>query len=141
MRRYFSVLFFVTVLLALPVGAAEITVSSQDCEMLPPSAVVASADYVPGIDVEGKPVIGADLNAGAVTPPTTIKIPLALDIPIPGQSPNIPAGRPFGRFDSKADLGSITYDAASNKLQFNGQDLPQNADAAIRGACSRITIQ
>ncbi len=73
-----DVLFFIVILLlAYPVLA-------QDAEQEFCTAVAkyqsGGADYVPGVDVHGKPVVGADLNSGMKPMFDPVVIPIEIDI-------------------------------------------------------------
>src|SRR5262249_52449624 len=73
---------------------------------------VASADYTPGVDVNGNAVAPADLPGSRALPPVThIDIPVTYGL---AQKLNLPPE--FGR---KAYVGVITLD--NGQLSFNGQ--------------------
>ena len=68
-------------LLSLPAFAIEVTYSHQMCRLLAEHTPRDDVAYQPGIDVNGKAVVPADLNGGsAFQLPETIKIPLSVDL-------------------------------------------------------------
>jgi hypothetical protein len=130
--------------LSLPAYAVEITVTSEDCAQLEQKEQpVNDAAYVPGVDAYGQPVpvAEADVPGDKIELPKKIRIPLDLNIAVPGDPGIRNPGRPFGRFESRAELGEITYDRDTGEFLLNGKKLPQNADVALRNACSSISVK
>ncbi len=67
--------------LFFPAYAIEVTYSHQMCRLLEKHVPRDDVTYQPGADVNGKPVVPADLNGGsAFQLPDTIKIPLSVDL-------------------------------------------------------------
>jgi opacity protein-like surface antigen len=61
--------------------AETIVVRGSDCNRLVQSHKPAGADYVPGVDVSGKPVVSADVGGGYnMTLPETIDIQIGVDV-------------------------------------------------------------
>lgn len=52
----------------------------EECRLLPPHRPDAGAAYRPGVDVHGKPVVPADLNAPPVMGSGRVIVPLSVDL-------------------------------------------------------------
>lgn len=121
---------------ASPVWAADVvTVSTEDCRRL--VAHSSSADYKPGVDVHGKPVVPADLNSGTtIDLPSVIEIPLTLDV-IRRLQDRAPAGNDIlsGRrgLEGRAPLGTLTI--KGNDAFWNGKPLQSQDEVLMAEAC------
>jgi hypothetical protein len=83
-------------------GQTEISVSRDDCKVLAQYADVGAADYKPGVDVNGRPVAGANLSGeGTSVVPTEITFTLTVRLAdfVPGLA--------TGLADSVAPIGEI----------------------------------
>jgi len=101
----------------------------------PCAAVVAhepapDVTYRPGLDVRGRPVVPADLNAPSIELPEE----LAFEITVPMPSRN---RRHFERDDyfGEALVGFLTLHA-DGTLSFNGRPLDEAGAASLRSACA-----
>lgn len=128
-------------LASAPARAAEtVTISTADCRRL--VAHASSADYRAGVDVRGKPVVPADLNAGAaVDLPAVIEIPLAVDVVrrlhgdgAPGNA--LPSAR--RGVEGKTPLGVLTI--KGNDAFWNGTPLQSRDETLLAEAC-RSSLQ
>ncbi len=98
---------------------------------------VAGADYVPGVDVRGKPVAGADLPGTLGTAdilPEDIAFQLAL-------SPLNFAGNPalaeiFA--NTATDIGTVTYSLSTGDLTVNGVEVEANMEARFVHLCREV---
>ncbi len=125
-------------LLAVPAFAqapapTKVQVTAADCRRLftehRPAPDVA---YRPGVDVHGRPVVGADLN-----PTPQIKVPetVAFDIAIDLSKYGLPASSPL--YQPNIKLGEVRMDLASGRVLYNGAPLGNPEIEALREACRR----
>ncbi len=142
MPRFLPPLTAIFLAFALPAAAqtpakpatpvpTKVQVTGIDCRRLftehRPSADVA---YKPGVDVNGKPVVGADLN-----PTPQIKVPetVAFDIAVDLSRFGVPATSRL--FQPNVKLGEVRMDLASGKVLYNGEPLGNPEIEALREAC------
>jgi hypothetical protein len=109
-----------------------LVISSQTCATLPGDSGVPSADYQPGVDVNGNAVAPADLppsniSGGGTSSPAIENFPIEIDQNIAGKF-NLPPGA-----SPKAILGYVTV--RGNQAYFNGQPLNADQSAALNQAC------
>ncbi len=106
------------------------------CEFLPVREHFLGADYVPGVDVRGNPVVPADVRARANSFVDVIKIPVTLDL---AQQVN---GRLPSGLALEAGVGVLEIHKDSRVL-YNGEELsgpvyaycgkePFNIEATLR---------
>ncbi len=101
--------------------------SSQICATLPgATAGVPSADYQPGVDVNGNAVAPADLPSTPSTP-SVDNFPIEIDQHLAHRF-NLPPGA-----NAKAVLGYVTVHG--NQAYFNGQPLNADQTSALAEAC------
>lgn len=93
------------------------------------SPAVPSADYQPGVDVNGNAVAPADLPSSSVPSPAVDNFPIEIDQRLAGKF-NIPN---TGGIGAKAILGYVTL--RGNQAYFNGQPLSADQSAALAEAC------
>lgn len=103
-----------------------LVISSQTCAEIKGDAGVPSADYQPGVDVNGNAVAPADLPSSGASP-TIDTFPIEIDKHFAGQF-NLPSG-----VSPKAILGYVTVH--DNQAYFNGQPLNGDQSAALNQAC------
>lgn len=113
-----KLLFVIAMSLCTPALAQENL--PPECRILKQHKPSADATYQPGVDVHGKPVVPADINAA---PPMgldgqTMVVPLSIDLAQRLQNLNI-AG-----LDMKGTLGFLEVGPGS-RVRYNGQDLTQ----------------
>ena len=91
--------------------------------------VDGNAEYKPGVDVHGKPVVEADLTPSVVTPPEEYSFPITIDV-AKYMGVNVPVGTmaeaPIGMIKIKKD-GEVT---------FNGKPLAGEAESALKALCT-----
>jgi hypothetical protein len=87
------------------------------------ASVPPSANYVPGVDVHGKPVVGADVNAApaSIIAPDKIRIPVTISVL---QGLQLPPGTKLD-----ADVGMVEV-FMNGKVMYNGQDITAQTYAA-----------
>lgn len=67
-------------ILSTPAWAQEEDGIPPECRLLPDHKANADVAYKPGVDVHGKPVVPADLNATPMVDTDTIVVPLSVDL-------------------------------------------------------------
>ena len=90
---------------------------------------VNGAEYKPGVDVHGKPVVEADINPSVVGALDTVSFSLTVDM-----AKYIGITTPAGLL-GEAVMGKIEIDKAGH-VTFNGQPLEGSAEAALRQLCA-----
>ena len=104
-----------------------LVMSSQVCATLAGAAPgVPSADYQPGVDVNGNAVTPADLPSAPSTP-TVDNFPIEIDQQLANRF-HLPPGA-----STKAVLGYVTV--RNNQAYFNGQPLNADQTSALAEAC------
>ena len=86
------------------------------------------AEYKPGIDVNGKPVVEAELNPTPLQVPDTVSFNITVDV-AKYAGIDVPAGT-----ETPASLGTVTV-SKDGHMTFNGQPMEGNAEAALRALC------
>jgi hypothetical protein len=106
-----------------------LVMSSQICAAVAAAGpAVPSADYQPGVDVNGNAVTPADLPSTTASPPID-NFPIEINQRLASKF-NLPA---TGGVGGKAILGYVTL--RDNKPYFNGQALNADQSAALAEAC------
>jgi hypothetical protein len=128
------------VILALGVGLvasteamaqAAIRVTPADCRrVLTEHRPAPDVAYQPGVDVRGRPVVGADLNpAPQFKVPDNVVFDLAIDLTKYGISSTSPLSQPNFK------MGEMRMDMLSGRAFYNGQPLGNPELEALREAC------
>jgi hypothetical protein len=125
-------------LVALPAlaqapAATKVQVTAADCRRLfTEHRAAPDVAYKPGVDVNGRPVAGADLNpAPQIRVPDTVAMDIAIDVSRYGVPVNSPLYQP------NIKLGEVRMDLASGRVLYNGQPLGNPELEALREACRR----
>ena len=110
---------------------AEIKATPAECRRVTlehrPAADVA---YQPGVDVRGRPVVGADLNPA---PQFGVPDSVAFDLSVDLKKFGIASASPL--FQPNFKLGEVRMDVASGRVLYNGQPLGNPELEALREAC------
>lgn len=116
-----------------PVATCRSVVAAADRLGAQPAArAVPPADYVPGVDVRGNPVVPADLGP-RVTLPDELVLPLTSDVfAFLGTAPA------RGLDVLRANVGELRIRLADGLTTFNGQPLGPAADAELVAACRQF---
>ena len=110
-----------TALLTLPI-TAQAADNQALCTFLPVQEHFTGANYVPGVDVNGKPVVSADIKAQAGNSVDVIKVPVDIDIVQNlGLGTVIPEGT-----EMMANFGMIEVHKDS-RVVYNGEDISAQA--------------
>ena len=110
---------------------AEIKATPADCRrVLVEHRPAADVAYQPGVDVRGRPVVGADLNpAPQFRVPETVAFDIAVDLKKFGIASTSPL------FQPNFKLGDVRMDVASGRVLYNGQPIGNLELEALRDAC------
>ena len=109
--------------------AIAVTVSHDDCARVVRHVPAPDVAYTPGRDVDGNPVVPADLEGGIrIEPLSEINIPITIDLQ---DRFGIPANNDL--FEAEAHVGTVTR--ADGKTFFNGQKLSSEDEATLIAAC------
>ena len=90
---------------------------------------VNGAEYKPGVDVHGKPVVEADITPNVVAMPDKVSFNVTVDL-----ANYLGIAGPVG-LENEAVLGKIEVDKAGH-VTFNGKPLEGDAEAALRELCA-----
>lgn len=118
---------------SVPAAAGNLRVSKSDCDKLVAYRQPPGVEHQPGVDVNGRPVVPADLNGGTqIRLPDTILVPITVDL---GDRFGIPHNSVL--FDATAFIGIASVRLSDGKVTFNGQDLSDPETRALAAACQR----
>lgn len=130
MKRYvFPICLFLAVVSA-PAGAEDVLNAREDCKYLAiyQPDPVNDAEYKPGIDAEGNPVVEADIALPAIALPEKYTFDIKVDAATNAGLP-VPAG-----VISEMSVGSVTIE--KGKVSFNGKPIEGDAEATLRALCA-----
>lgn len=116
--KIFWLLFVPVVLAPVYVHAQDVLKTPKECLMLKDHIAMHGVAYESGVDVHGKPVVPADINAQAIDVPDTMVVPLTVDI-AKRLSPVPTANKGVGM---EGTLGFLEI-LKSGQVMFNGQDV------------------
>lgn len=133
-------------LLAVSAQAETITVRGSDCQRLVQSHAPGGADYVPGVDVSGKPVASADVGGGYnMTLPEAIDIQIGVDLAdrlarrdakkANPPTPDAQLQRKVLPYEGKVGLGTLTI--RGQEAFWNGEPLLPRDQALLAEACRK----
>lgn len=116
-----------------PADSATIQVTGVDCRRLfVEHRPAPDVTYRPGVDVHGRPVVGADLNpTPQIRVPETVAFDVAVDLRRFGIAQTSPLYQP------NVKLGEVRVDVLSGKTLYNGEALGNPEIEALREACRR----
>ena len=108
--------FFVCILFLFPVVAkAEEQKLPPECRVLPDHKAAPGVAYESGVDVHGKAVVPADINASPVAMPENIVVPLSIDLARRLQGLNVTG------LNLESTLGFLEV-SKDGRVTYNGQD-------------------
>jgi hypothetical protein len=116
-----------------PVDSTTIQVTGVDCRRLfVEHRPAPDVTYRPGVDVHGRPVVGADLNpTPQIRVPETVAFDVAIDLRRFGIASTSPLYQP------NMKLGEVRVDVLTGKTLYNGEALGNPEIEALREACRR----
>jgi hypothetical protein len=116
-----------------PTENATIQVTGIDCRRLfVENRPAPDVTYRPGVDVQGRPVVGADLNP---TPQIRVPETVAFDVAIDLRRFGIASSSPL--YQPNMKLGEVRVDVLTGKTLYNGEALGNPEIEALREACRR----
>ncbi len=133
--KYFFALALTLVMFAVftvPAGAATVIITKADCAALVRHVADPGVAYEPGVDVDGRPVVPADLGE-----PPEIKLPdeivIAITVDIDKRF-NIPPTPDL--FRPEATIGTVIV-KRDGRAYFNGEPLTSEERHALATACQK----
>lgn len=107
---------------------ATVAISRADCARLVAHLPSADVAYQPGVDVHGRPVTTADLNAHPIRTPDDFTIEIDIDLFERFGIPVDPT-----RYQASAKIGEV--EVRGDRAYFNGQPLQDEAQADFAERC------
>lgn len=104
------------------------------CQMIVAHQPDAGVAYEGGKDVNGKPVVEADLNPSPVQMPDEVKLDITVDV-AKHLGLSVPAG-----VEGTAKVGTLVI-AKDGKMTFDGKPLEQPAETALREMCGPAKVE
>lgn len=115
-------------------GGITVQISERDCRWLTQHVPADDVAYRPGVDVKGRAVAPADLNAyGSITAPDQIYI--GLDVPL---RVFLEDGGPQRLREAEVNVGHVVVDLTSNRVFYNGRPLSDPDIAQLAVACRNL---
>ena len=135
--RWPPVLLCALILLWSGVGQAQqVTITERDCARLVQHVPDADVAYQPGVDVNGRPVVPADLpGSPQIQVPESFSIPITVDL---ASRLGIPPGGDAD-FTAEAAIGRVDV-LADGRAFFNGQPLQDEAARQLSLLCQERTV-
>jgi hypothetical protein len=113
-----------------PASAQTIAVTDRDCAQIVEYVASADVNYEPGVDVYGRPVVPADLNA---QPQVQMPQSFIFDANIDLRKYGIPASSPF--LLPSTNVGRIRVEDGGRSVYFNDQPVGSTEQQALAAAC------
>jgi hypothetical protein len=107
-----------------------IAVARSDCRLAIEHAATADADFEPGVDVHGRPVVPADVGRAGVGLPDIVSVFVSAEVRNTFQ---LSDDSPLLSFD--AGIGVVEYELSSGRLLFNGVPLRERDEQALAALC------
>ncbi len=125
MKRFFIPLF---VLFSMPAMAQTVVLEDAACRAIVQHQPADDVTYQPGVDVNGKPVVEADLDASPIQLPETVSFDITVDVmKYAGIAP--PSG-----VEGQAVIGRVDINK-DGRMYFNGQPMEGQSQTALRALC------
>ena len=120
---------FLLILLMLPFNAMaqDIVIKEEYCQKLTEYKQAEGVEYQPGVDVNGRAVVPADMQTNRIQPPEVIEFNIAVDV---AEYIGIPTQPGIENF---ANVGTIQV--VNNQLFFNGEPLKTDSEQALLALC------
>lgn len=129
---------------SLDLGGSALLLTPEICRALLMACPKKSdVNYKPGVDVNGKAVVGADFNPSSIKLPEKIRIPVYYSkVSRFTESRIRPTTAVDGAFSSQfideIPLGFIDYELKDGLIAFNGQKLTEKESSLFRQKCQDI---
>jgi hypothetical protein len=134
--QVFTFLIGVMIIAGSPVFAQTITVTDRDCAQIVDYVASADVNYKPGVDVYGRPVAPADLNA---QPQVQMPQSFIFDANIDLRKYGIPSSSPF--LLPSVNAGRIRVEDGGRSVYFNDQPVGSTEQQALAAACKARQAQ
>ncbi len=108
-----KLLFFALMVFATPAWADDLP---PECRMLPEHKAQADVAYQPGVDVNGKHVVPADINAAPIAAPEKVVMPLTIEMAQLLQNNNVQG------LNLESTLGFIEIEQ-NGRVLYDGKDI------------------
>lgn len=136
MRTLITTAAFVAVITIIYAAAATraqtVVVTERTCAALAQYVPDPSVDFKPGVDVDGAPVVPADVGGGVkINLPKEFHIPITVDLQKRLGIPVDPNQYQTDQFR----IGTVTY--KDGRAYFNGQPLQDDAAAQLSALCQQ----
>lgn len=120
------------IMLASSPAAAQTVLDDAACRAITRHVPDDDVTYKPGVDVKGRPVVEADINASPINVPETVSFDIKIDaLKHAGGTP--PAGT-----EALAEIGRVDI-KPDGSMFFNGAPMEGEAEAALRALCKDKT--
>jgi hypothetical protein len=133
--KYFSawaLMIAIFPLFTVPADGATVIITKADCAALVRHVADPGVAYEPGVDVNGRPVVAADLgDTPEIKLPEEIAIAITVDI---DKRFNIPPASDSYR--PEATVGNVIV-KRDGRAYFNGQPLTSEESHALAAACQK----
>ncbi|MDP2205504.1 MAG: hypothetical protein Q8K65_04290 [Alphaproteobacteria bacterium] len=126
------ILLLLIMLASSPASAQTVVLDDAACRAIMRHVPDEDVAYKPGVDVKGKPVVEADLNASPLKVPETISFDITVDA-LKHAGISAPAGT-----EAVAGIGRVEVKPDGSML-FNGAPMEGEAEAALRALCKEKT--
>jgi len=123
MRKLLILAFGLLWPLGASVAQEVIAVSESDCLYLEKHIPDADVTYRPGVDVNGDPVVPADLNGPQFQMPEVVNFDLLVGLPL--EDPLRPEG----------SIGKVSVNLETAQISLNGQPLSTSQYQAVIAYC------
>ncbi len=124
--------FLVAIVLIYSADAQTVTIREADCARLARHVAASDVTFVPGVDLQGRSVVPADLDGGVrIESPRKFSIPITVDLQ---KSLGIPLD-PNQFQTQNFTVGVVTWE--DGKGYFNGQPLQSEQSAALAALCQK----
>ena len=111
---------------------ARVTIDTANCQLLMRHAMAPDVTYRPGVDVQGRAVVPADLPSdSSLNLPRDI--PINLEIPV---STLLGRNSPYLTRDAKIQVGRVVVQQ-DGRVLFNGQPVTDEGRNQLIAACRR----
>ena len=128
----FTLTLAIILVFTFPAGAATVNITEADCAALVRHVAEPGVAYEPGVDVNGRPVVPADLgDRPEIKLPEEIVIAITVDIDKRFDIPKTP-----DLFRPEAYIGTVIV-KRDGRAYFNGQPLTSEESHALAVACQK----
>ena len=128
--RYFLLIAVLSI--TSTANAQTVVLQDSTCRYLTEYQTPPGVEYQSGVDVNGDPVVPADINNNGIRPPDVYEFDLTVDV-ADYAGIDIPA-----ETEGLARIGTVTVE--NNQLKFNGEPLKPESERALIALCNEDNI-